>query len=294
MTFKGIDVSHYQGKIEFSKVKNSGIDFVFVKATEGTTYLDPMFETNFAGANNAGLYVGAYHFGRFSNSDEAVAEAKFFLSKIKGKTFTYPVVLDLEVDKKQVSTKELTDAAIAFLEQLEKAGYFAMIYSGKYFFEKELEPDRLKPYAQWLARYGSSELGRDAGIWQYSSSGNVDGIPSGSVDMNIAYYDYHFVSPKSVKVETVKVIKESPKPTPKPTPKKTPLPNPGLKYGSTGSSVVQLQNALNKLNFKCGTADGSFGPKTEDALKRFQSVYCNPVDGVFGAKTKAAMEKLLK
>jgi lysozyme len=210
MTIKGIDVSHYQGNIDFKKVKNAGYEFVFIKATEGKSYLDPMFETNFKNANAAGLYVGAYHFGTFSNVDEAKNEANHFLSAIKGKTFTYPVVLDLEVDKKQVSDKQLTDATIVFLEALENAGYFAMIYSGKSFYENELDVARLTPYATWIARYGST-LGRDAGIWQNSSSGKVPGV-SGSCDTDIAYHDYHFISPKPAKVVSQTVINKAPKP----------------------------------------------------------------------------------
>ena len=211
---KGIDISHYQGNINFTKVKADGYEFVFIKATEGNNYKDPMFETNFNNAKAAGLKVGAYHFGRFESIADAKAEAQFFLQTVKGKTFSYPVVLDLEVDKYNLTDKVLTDATIAFLETLENAGYFAMLYSGKYFLENELEDERLKPYALWVARY-AKELGRDAGIWQYSSKGQVDGI-AGNVDVDIAYYDYSFVSPKGAKVETVKVQAKAPKAKPCP------------------------------------------------------------------------------
>lgn len=87
----------------------------------------------------------------------------------------------------------------------------------------------------------------------------------------------------------------APKPAPKPAPKKIayPLPKPVLKKGSNGDGVKQLQNALNALDFNCGKADGDFGAKTVDALKRFQSVYCNPADGSYGEKTKDALHKEL-
>lgn len=101
---------------------------------------------------------------------------------------TYPLVLDLEENKKKASKSVLTDAAVAFLNAIEKAGYFAMIYSGKSFLETQLDEKRLKPYALWIARY-NSYLGRDAGIWQYTDKGKVNGI-SGNVDMNLAYVDY--------------------------------------------------------------------------------------------------------
>ncbi|WP_338078370.1 GH25 family lysozyme [Aneurinibacillus aneurinilyticus] len=79
-------------------------------------------------------------------------------------------------------------AAAAFLDAIEKAGYFAMIYAGKSFSETQLDEKQLKPYALWVARY-NSYLGRDAGIWQYTDKGKVNGI-SGNVDMNLAYVDY--------------------------------------------------------------------------------------------------------
>lgn len=218
MTYKGIDVSHYQGNIDFNKVKADGIEFVFIKATDDDNYKDTMFETNYRKAMDAGLKVGCYHFGRFASVEDAKKEANYLLSVIKGKVFTYPVVLDLETDKAGLSVKELTDSAIAFLEVLEANGYFAMLYSGKSFYETELDEVRLKPYATWIARYGS-QLGRDAGIWQYSSTGKVAGI-SGNVDMDIAYYDYSFTSPKGSKVESAKVVASAPKPVsaPKPAP----------------------------------------------------------------------------
>lgn len=84
-----------------------------------------------------------------------------------------------------------------------------------------------------------------------------------------------------------------PKPAPKPAAPKYVLPDGILQRGMTGNNVKLLQIALNAANFNCGTPDGSFGPKTLDALKRFQSVYCNPVDGVYGQKTKVALAKKL-
>jgi lysozyme len=193
-TIKGIDVSHYQGVIDFEKVKASGMSFVFAKASQGTAYVDNMFNTNYEKAKKAGLKFGAYHYGTFSTVAEAQVEAKHFLAVLKDKVLTYPAVLDIEENKKGVGRTQLTDASIAFLEVLECAGYFAMIYSGKYFFESYLYPDKLAPYAQWIARYGVADLGRKAGIWQYASDGKVNGV-IGNCDMNYAYADYSFTSP---------------------------------------------------------------------------------------------------
>lgn len=185
MRIKGIDVSHWQGNIDWKKVAKDGIKFAFIKATEGTTLIDKKFKRNVLGANAAGIKTGAYHFARFGSKSEALAEARFFLSLVKKVSLSYPLVLDLEVNQRNVDKSVLTNAAVAFLREIESAGYFAMIYSSKSFFENCLDESKLKPFALWIARY-SSKLGRDADIWQYSDSGKVAGI-SGNVDMNICY-----------------------------------------------------------------------------------------------------------
>lgn len=205
MTMKGIDVSHWQGNPNFKQVKAGGYKFAFLKATQGTNYKDTAFETNFINAKKAGLYVGAYHYATFSTVAQAKAEAKWFIKALKGKTLTFPAVLDLEENKGGASKKVLTDGAIAFMEALESAGYFAMIYSGKSFYENTLDQLRLKPYATWIARYNST-LGRSAGIWQYSDRGSVKGV-AGNCDVNIAYVDYSGTYPKSAKkASTVKKV----------------------------------------------------------------------------------------
>jgi lysozyme len=185
---KGIDVSHWQGDIDWRKVAADGVKFAFIKATEGTTYIDAKFLTNVSGANAAGIKTGAYHFARFGSVEEAKEEARHFLNVVSKVKLTYPLVLDLEVDQKKVGKTKLTDAAIAFLEEIENAGYFAMLYTGKHFLENNLEEERLKTYALWIARY-NRELGRHADIWQYTSEGCVNGI-IGNVDMNWSYRDF--------------------------------------------------------------------------------------------------------
>jgi lysozyme len=186
---KGIDVSHWQGLIDWGKVKGDGVVFAFIKATQGTSYSkESYFHDNAPKALEADIHVGAYHYATFGTVAEAKAEAAYFLSVVKSHKLRYPLVLDLEENKKGASRTVLTDAAIAFLEAIENAGYFAMLYSGKSFLENQLEESRLKPYALWVARYNTT-LGRGADIWQYSSEGKVAGI-SGNTDMNWAYRDF--------------------------------------------------------------------------------------------------------
>lgn len=185
---KGIDVSHWNGTVDWKKVTADGVKFVFLKASEGTSFVDKTFKTNAVNARANGIHVGAYHYAKFGSVAEAKAEVQHFLKTVAGVNLTYPLVLDLEENKKKASKSVLTDAAIAFLDAIEKAGYFAMIYAGKHFFETALDEKRLKPYALWIARYNSF-LGRDAGIWQYTETGRVNGI-SGNVDMNWSFIDY--------------------------------------------------------------------------------------------------------
>jgi lysozyme len=209
---KGIDVSHWQGDIDWKKVKADGVVFAILKATQGTDTTDDKFKTNAHGASAAGVKIGAYHYGKFSNVAEAKAEVKYFLKTVSGFKLTYPLVLDLEENKKGASKTALTDAAIAFLEEIEKAGHFAMLYSGKAFFENTLDEKRLKPYALWAARY-NDELGRKADVWQYSSEGKVNGI-KGNVDMNWSYRDFASEI-KEMSKPAVKPLKPSPKPVEK-------------------------------------------------------------------------------
>jgi lysozyme len=186
---KGIDVSHWQGTIDWEKVSADGVKFAFIKATQGTAYSKvDYFRNNASKSLGFGIHLGAYHYATFSNVPEAKAEAAYFLSVIKDYKITYPLALDLEENKKGSSKATLTDAAVAFLEAIEVAGYFSMLYTSKNFIDTQLEESRLVHYGLWIARYGP-ELGRNADIWQYTNEGRVNGI-RGNVDMNWSYRDF--------------------------------------------------------------------------------------------------------
>ncbi len=202
---RGIDVSKWQGNIDWQKVKAAGIEFAILRASygDGTSRFknngrDEKFEENYKGAKEAGIPVGAYHYCYARNIEEAKKEAEFFLSVIAGKQFEYPVILDLEdANQKNINKVTLTDMAIAFLDTVEKAGYYAMLYSNKYWLETRLDYDRLKRFDIWLAQWGKEPTWNgNFGIWQYTSDGSVDGI-QGKVDMNIAYRDYPAIIKKA-------------------------------------------------------------------------------------------------
>ncbi|MGE7762090.1 GH25 family lysozyme [Peribacillus sp. NPDC097895] len=250
MTIKGIDVSHWQGVINWDKVAKDGVKFVFIKATEGTSYSKlSYFKDNAPKALAAGLKVGAYHYAKFATVAEAKAEAAYFLGSIRSIGLNYPAVLDLEENKKCANREILTDAAIAFLEAIEDVGQTAMLYTGRAFLENHLDESRLKKYALWIARYNST-LGRSADIWQHSDTGKVNGI-STKVDLNLAYRDF---------TDTVNPISPPENPnTSKPTSTTTYTVKEGdtlsviaKKYNTTVKSLVSINGIKNPDKIKIG------------------------------------------
>ena len=197
----GIDISHWQNVIDFEKVKASGIEFVIIKAggSDKGFYMDSRFKENYNKAVAAGLSVGAYYFAgkNFRGVENGCADAQRFIDLLKGLKFDYPVFLDIEAQENRYK-EEITDAAVAFCNMLESAGYFVGIYASDISgFKDKLNHERIKSYAHWVARYGKEpEICKDYGMWQYSSKGSVSGI-SGSVDMDISYVDY----PKTIKAK---------------------------------------------------------------------------------------------
>ena len=194
MAIKGVDISHWNGDIDFDKVKASGIEFVIIKAggSDRGFYTDPKFKTNYEKAKAAGLFVGAYYFvgKKFYGDLAGIADGKRFVDILKGMQFEYPVYLDVETT--DVRYKELaTDAAIAFCKTLENAGYYVGIYASDISgFKEKLNHDRLIAYAHWVARYGKNpDVCKEGVILQYSSKGAVDGIV-GSVDLDRSSCDY--------------------------------------------------------------------------------------------------------
>lgn len=210
----GIDVSKWQGEIDFSKVKASGIEFVIIKAggSDNGFYKDSYFEKNYEKAKAAGLSVGAYYFvgKRFQGAQSGTLDAKRFLDIIKGKEFEFPVFVDVEAPGFQYK-EDNTDAAIAFCETMEKAGYFCGIYGSDISgFKDRLDHKRIEQFAHWVARYGNPpEYCEDAQIWQKSSKGNVPGI-CGSVDLDISYIEDY---PKIMKKKGLNGFKKTVKKT---------------------------------------------------------------------------------
>lgn len=198
MEIKGIDVSRWQGVIDWNAVKEDGVKFAIIKAggSDSGFYKDRTFEQNYAGAKSAGIAVGAYYFvGKLCKSKEdGTADAKRFIEILKGKQFEYPVYIDFEAPD-ATNKSGNTDAVIAFCEVMENAGYFVGVYASEISgFKDRLDDSRLQHISHWVARYGSKPT-TDANvfhIWQHSSKGRVSGI-NGNVDMDTSYVDLETV-----------------------------------------------------------------------------------------------------
>ena len=188
--FKGIDISKYQNNIDWTQVKNDGVDFAMVRASLGSYTADPLFESHITGAKSVGIHTGAYHYFYATTVAEAEEEANFFLKCISGHAFSFPVAVDVEEPTiSHVGKTQLTDAVIAFCEIVEEAGYYVSIYANPSWLNHYLDSPRLLPYDLWLAHWDVAAPSRTCGIWQHTSKGAVAGI-KGCVDMNCAYKDY--------------------------------------------------------------------------------------------------------
>lgn len=197
MVKKIIDVSFYQGDIDFSKVKNSGIDGAIIRCGYtgyGTLQqnVDVKFEEYYKGFKAVGMPVGVYYYSSANTVELAKKEANFVLNLIKNKQLEYPVYFDTENEERQrpLSRQALTDITKAFCEIIEGAGYYVGIYASTSWFNDELDCAQLTAYDKWVAQYNTEcTFNGDYGMWQYTSSGRVDGI-NGNVDIDHCYYDY--------------------------------------------------------------------------------------------------------
>lgn len=194
----GIDVSKWNGNIDWNAVKNSGVSYVIIRcgyrgSSQGSLIEDPKYKSNIQGATKAGLKVGVYFFTQAVNEIEAVEEASMVLSLIKGYKLSYPVFLDVESSggrADSISKETRTAVCKAFCQTIKNSGYAAGVYANKTWLNSYIDAGQLGAYRIWLAQYASqpSYAGR-YDMWQYSSKGKVSGI-SGNVDMNLSYMGY--------------------------------------------------------------------------------------------------------
>ncbi len=193
MNIKGIDVSQWQGEINFNKVKSGGVDFVILRGGYGKyiSQKDPYFDKNYSRAKKAGLNVGVYWFSYAESEADAKEEARVCLEVIKNKKFEYPVYFDLEEQTQFDKGKAFCSSLVkCFCGELEKAGYFTGLYISSAPLKKYITKEVAERFALWIAEYGSRCTYRGSyGMWQYSCKGKINGI-SNDVDMDTSYVDY--------------------------------------------------------------------------------------------------------
>lgn len=195
---RGIDVSSYQGRIDWTKVKPF-IDFAIIRCGYGNDLRsqdDVYYERNVRVCEELNIPYGVYLFSYATNLDEARSEVNHTLRLIKGKKFEYPVFLDVESKRQMALSKEdLTEIVNYYCEEMEKNGYYVGIYSNLYRFKSNLNAPELDRYDKWVAEWGEEFTYKgSAGMWQNTSYEEIAGI-DGRVDGDIAFLDY----PKIIK-----------------------------------------------------------------------------------------------
>ena len=270
MTLKGVDVSYHQGHIDWKKVKNAGIQFAMLRAGYGRNNIDKQFHNNANGCRITGIPFGVYWFSYAYTVDMARQEARYCVAAIDQYEVQYPVCYDLEYDSISYARKNgvtigktlATKMAVAFCEEVEKAGYKAMNYANLDYARNMFGT---VPYDLWFARYNATPGRSDMAMWQYTSSCSVPGI-AGKVDMNYCYKDYVGASaPVRAWVE----------------------------YGDRGQDVRDLQTMLNQIGYNLAV-DGIFGVATDEAVRQFQISVGIAVDGQAGKNTIAKLQETIK
>ncbi len=198
----GIDVSRWQGQIDWRKVKESGVDFAMIRIgfrdTDGL-YEDPTASYNLKEAEKYGISAGVYFYSNAQNETQAIEEADWVLEHISPYRIAYPVVMDVEIGSaSSLGAAERTAIAFAFLDHIRKGGYEPMLYVPLDEFEDPSlwkAEEILANYLVWIASYDAPSYPEaqfpqgqyEYAMWQYSNTGSVDGI-AGAVDRNVAYF----------------------------------------------------------------------------------------------------------
>ena len=195
----GIDVSYWQGDIDWQQVKDAGVEFAMIRigwrgSEQGLLDIDEYARQNYDGAKAVGIKVGCYFFSQSISPEEAVEEAEYVLELVKDWQLDMPIVYDWEYISAEsrtgaVDARLLTDCTIAFCERILQAGYTPMIYFNADQSHKQMFLEELTDYPFWLAMYESEmDYPYKIDMWQYTNAGTVPGI-DGNVDLNL-YFIY--------------------------------------------------------------------------------------------------------
>lgn len=192
---RGIDVSKHNKGLKLADAKKAGYEFAVIRVgytgygADRTKQRDVCFDDFYAQAKKSGLLVGAYYYSCATNKAEGIAEAKFVLDKIKGKTFDLPIYIDVEESRWQMNKKTgVTDAILGFCETIESAGFKAGVYASLYWFNTQIETKRLENITKWVASWQSKKPEFKFSyfdMWQCSDNGSISGK---RVDLNESYF----------------------------------------------------------------------------------------------------------
>ena len=200
--YKGIDVSQWQGTIDWDAVANDGIDFAMIRILRGKDFsdvhYDTQFKNNYKGARAAGLYVGVYSYSYATTRTQARKEAKAVVEALNGKKLDYPVVMDYEdasILQGTSTNARRAEIILAYKKVIEDAGYKFALYANKNWLDNYIDTGMLGDTHIWIARWRSLSSGHGYNgsgkvtMWQYTDKGSVKGI-SGKVDMDVSYKKY--------------------------------------------------------------------------------------------------------
>ncbi len=198
----GIDMSQWQGRVNWQKIKKSGVDFVMLRLGYGkgrygnkSYAMDTKFQSYVEGAQSVGLPIGIYFYSYAKNPKEAQAEAEFTIEKLNGIDVSFPIAYDFEDPSilQATDNETRTEMARTFMETIAAAGYTPMFYMNKNWYDNYIDADKLSKYEFWYARYTYEEPNRNEynyGMWQATSTQKMSGITENTVDLNFLYKDY--------------------------------------------------------------------------------------------------------
>ena len=199
---KGIDVSKYQGNVDWKKVAEDGVEYAFIRVgcrgygSSGTLIKDEKFHQNVKGALEQGIKVGTYFFTQAITTEEALAEAELVLKELGDYEITYPVAIDVERIQNEkarqdaLTVEERTEICKVFCEKIKEAGYIPMVYGDSETFEKLIIPQELAAYDFWICETeGTMTFPYEFAVWQYSHKGTVPGI-KGDTNISISLKEW--------------------------------------------------------------------------------------------------------
>lgn len=272
----GIDISEYQKGMDYDRAIREGVEFVILRGAD-SYYQDSQFETYYTQWQKRNIPIGVYHYTRCTTVEEAKQEAAFLLKTVlKDKQLSYPVYMDVETQKqRQAGKKQMTDAVIAYCEEIKKAGYTPGIYASLSFIEDHLDDSRLGDYEKWIAQwYTQCNYTGNLGMWQFGGETNLlrsNQVAGMVCDQNYCYTDYQGTETTDDFCLPLRILRE----------------------GSVGADVRALQHLLMTNGWDGGTwgADGNYGKQTTQAVTEYQRKKGISADGIAGPETMTSLLK---